>query len=135
MAHATSGGASIEPADAPMLKGPPASPRSLAGNHSAVAFIPAGLAQPSANPSNPRRPAKACQVCAGPCADTQFFSQCRSGNRQGAARQIIDNRTKHEQPDDPPAQCFDFEGGHFACDRNDLSQVKDKKEYLWCDKR
>jgi hypothetical protein len=45
MAHATRGGASIEPNEAPMLKMPPASPRSLAGNHSAVAFIPARFAE------------------------------------------------------------------------------------------
>lgn len=68
MAHATSGGASIEPTDAPMLNTPPASPRSWAGNHSAVAFIPAGFAHPSLKPSNPRSPAKACQLCANPCA-------------------------------------------------------------------
>src|SRR5437763_5054531 len=37
MAHATRGGASIDPTDAPMLKMPPARPRSRAGNHSAVA--------------------------------------------------------------------------------------------------
>src|SRR5674476_1044812 len=46
MAQATSGGASMEPTEAPMLYTPPASPRSLAGNHSAVAFMPAGLADP-----------------------------------------------------------------------------------------
>ena len=51
-----------------MLKTPPASPRSRAGNHSAVAFIPAGLADPSASPSSPRSPAKACQLPARPWA-------------------------------------------------------------------
>ena len=39
-----------------------------AGNHSAVAFIPAGLAQPSAKPSRVRRPARARQLWARPCA-------------------------------------------------------------------
>jgi hypothetical protein len=58
----------MEPTDAPMLKRPPARPRSLAGNHSAVAFIPAGLAQPSAKPSSPRRAANADQVYARLCA-------------------------------------------------------------------
>ena len=52
----------MEPADAPMLKRPPARPRSLAGNHSAVAFIPAGLALPSAKPSSPRSTANAGQL-------------------------------------------------------------------------
>ena len=56
IAHATSGGASIEPTDAPMLNTPPARPRSFAGNHSAVAFMPAGLADPSANPSSAAQP-------------------------------------------------------------------------------
>ena len=68
IAHATSGAASIEPTDAPMLKKPPASPRSRAGNHSDVAFIPAGLADPSANPSSARRPKSVCQLLASPCA-------------------------------------------------------------------
>jgi hypothetical protein len=68
IAHATSGGASIDPTEAPMLKMPPASPRSFAGNHSDVAFMPAGLADPSASPSSPRNPANACQECARPCA-------------------------------------------------------------------
>lgn len=53
---------------APMLKMPPAIPRSFAGNHSAVAFIPAGLADPSANPRRPRSQANACQEWANPCA-------------------------------------------------------------------
>ena len=51
-----------------MLKMPPAKARSFAGNHSAVAFIPAGFADPSARPSRARSPAKACQLCASPCA-------------------------------------------------------------------
>ncbi len=68
MAHTTSGGASIEPKDAPILKMPPASPRSLAGNHSDTAFMPAGLADPSASPSRPRSAAKPCQLVAMPCA-------------------------------------------------------------------
>jgi len=45
----------------------PASPRSLAGNHSAVAFIPAGFAEPSASPKSPRKTASVCQLCANPC--------------------------------------------------------------------
>ena len=68
MAQATSGGASIEPNEAPMLKSPPANPRSRAGNHSAVAFMPAGLAEPSARPSSPRSPASVCQLWASACA-------------------------------------------------------------------
>ena len=68
MAHATSGGASIDPNDAPMLKTPPARPRSCAGNHSDVAFIPAGLAEPSASPSRPRSQKSAGQLPASPCA-------------------------------------------------------------------
>src|SRR5512142_1492755 len=68
MAQATSGGASIDPTEAPILYKPPASPRSFAGNHSAVAFIPAGLAEPSAKPSRPRSQAKACQLPASECA-------------------------------------------------------------------
>ena len=51
-----------------MLNTPPAMPRSFAGNHSAVAFMPAGFAAPSANPSIPRRPASVCQFHASPCA-------------------------------------------------------------------
>jgi hypothetical protein len=51
-----------------MLKKPPARPRSVAGNHSDVAFMPAGLADPSANPSNARRPNSVCQLAASPCA-------------------------------------------------------------------
>ena len=51
-----------------MLNSPPANPRSLAGNHTEVAFIPAGFADPSARPSSPRRPKSACQLWARPCA-------------------------------------------------------------------
>ena len=51
-----------------MLKTPPASPRSCAGNHSEVAFIPAGLADPSASPSSPRSQKSAVQLPASPCA-------------------------------------------------------------------
>ena len=58
MAHATRGGASIDPTDAPILKNPPAKARSLAGNHTDVAFMPAGLAEPSARPSRARNPAR-----------------------------------------------------------------------------
>ena len=43
-------------------------PRSAAGNHSDVAFIPAGFADPSANPSSARRPKSVCQLAARPCA-------------------------------------------------------------------
>jgi transketolase len=43
-------------------------PRSFAGNHSAVAFMPAGLAEPSLNPRRPRSQANACQEWANPCA-------------------------------------------------------------------
>ena len=68
IAHATSGGASIEPNDAPMLNTPPARPRSCAGNHSDVAFIPAGFAEPSASPSSPRSQKSAVQLPARPCA-------------------------------------------------------------------
>ncbi len=68
MAHTTSGGASIEPNEAPILNTPPARPRSLAGNHSDTAFIPAGLAEPSAKPSRPRSTARVCQLVAMPCA-------------------------------------------------------------------
>src|SRR5690242_21364461 len=68
MAQATSGGATMEPTDAPMLYTPPARPRSFAGNHSAVAFMPAGLADPSANPRRPRSHANACQLPASACA-------------------------------------------------------------------
>ena len=69
IAHATSGGASIEPTDAPMLKRPPARPRSL--RRETIPPSPSsrpGLAEPSANPSSPRRPTSACQLCARPCA-------------------------------------------------------------------
>src|ERR1035437_3693879 len=61
MAQATRGGANMEPTEAPMLYTPPATPRSLAGNQSAVAFMPAGLAEPSVNPSSPRSQANACE--------------------------------------------------------------------------
>src|SRR3982750_4690842 len=67
IAQATSGGASMEPNEAPMLYTPPASPRSFAGNHSAVAFMPAGFADPSVNPSAPRSQANACQPFASEC--------------------------------------------------------------------
>lgn len=43
-------------------------PRSLAGNHSDTAFIPAGLAEPSASPSKPRSMASVCQLVAKPCS-------------------------------------------------------------------
>src|SRR5579871_6136324 len=68
MVQATSGGANIEPTEAPMLYTPPASPRSFAGNHSAVAFIPAGLAEPSLSPRSPRSQANAGQLLTRACA-------------------------------------------------------------------
>ena len=58
----------MEPTEAPMLYTPPARPRSLAGNQSAVAFMPAGLAEPSAKPRSPRSQANACQLPASECA-------------------------------------------------------------------
>jgi hypothetical protein len=47
---------------------PPAIPRSRAGNQIDTAFMPAGLAEPSAIPSKPRRKASICQLVARPCA-------------------------------------------------------------------
>ena len=46
IAQATSGGASIDPTDAPMLKTPPARPRSVAGNHSDVLSCRRGSPNP-----------------------------------------------------------------------------------------
>ena len=79
MAQATRGGASIDPTDAPMLKTPPARPRSRAGNHSDVAFIPAGFADPSAKPSSPRSQNSIVQLCASPCA-MLMHDQARPNN-------------------------------------------------------
>src|SRR6516162_10577056 len=65
----TRGGANKAPSDVPALKKPTATERSLAGNHSEIALIPAGIAAASVNPSNPRKaarepqpPAKACNT-------------------------------------------------------------------------
>src|SRR3954465_10172281 len=92
MAHATSGGASIDPTEAPMLNTPPASPRSCAGNHSAVAFIPAGFAEPSASPSNPRNQNRVGQLWAAPCA--MLITDHASANRPNPSL-----RAKPTQPD------------------------------------
>jgi hypothetical protein len=44
-----------------MLNQPIATERSLAGNHSLVAFTPAGMPAASATPSKPRKNARLCQ--------------------------------------------------------------------------
>ena len=51
-----------------MLKTPPASPRSLAGNHSAVAFMPAGFGATLREPQQAAEPGERLPVCASPCA-------------------------------------------------------------------
>ena len=78
-----------------MLKSPPAKPRSRAGNHSAVAFMPAGLAEPSAKPSSPRSPASGTATAApstpagltirGEKGDSSFLSRIFGSLLAGAA--------------------------------------------------
>src|ERR1700761_5949034 len=62
MAHTTNGGANSAPIDEPMLNQPIATERSFAGNHSVVAFTPAGIPAASAAPSAPRDSAIVCQL-------------------------------------------------------------------------
>src|SRR5260370_33002163 len=72
-AQTTSGGASSAPMDEPMLNQPIATERSLAGNHSLVAFTPAGMPPASAMPSTPRKNARLLQpVDHAPAAQAQY---------------------------------------------------------------
>ena len=64
MVHTTSGGAHRAPIEEPMLNQPMAIERSLAGNHSVVAFTPAGMPAASVRPSMPRNSAMLCQPVA-----------------------------------------------------------------------
>ncbi|CNT84783.1 Uncharacterised protein [Salmonella enterica subsp. enterica serovar Bovismorbificans] len=68
IAQTTSGGASIAPIEVPILNRPPAIPRSFVGNHSALALIPAGIADASVSPIRPRRNARLIQPPASACA-------------------------------------------------------------------
>ena len=64
---ATSGGASSAPSEVPTLKKPTAIDFSLSGNHSATAFMPAGIAAASVSPIRPRAPASETQPVTPPC--------------------------------------------------------------------
>ena len=57
----------MEPSDVPALKKPVATERSLAGNQTAIVFMPAGMAEASATPSRPRKKASDSQPVAKPC--------------------------------------------------------------------
>ncbi len=60
-----------------MLNQPIATERSLAGNHSVVAFTPAGMPAASVRPSRPRKKAMLCQPVAS-AALAQASDQARA---------------------------------------------------------
>jgi hypothetical protein len=49
-----------------------------------------------------------------PVRDAEVVHQGGRGDGQGAAREIIHDRTKHQQADDPPAEAMDFSLEHFS---------------------
>ncbi len=55
------GGASMAPADVPTVMKPTPTERWRAGNHSAIALTPAGIAAASVRPRKPRKAASAIQ--------------------------------------------------------------------------